>query len=361
MPSMYCGKKESMVKGSQKQSRTKSGKLRKMRRSHKRTYCYSTVNSGDDDVGTCMVGKSERCVRRGNTPQETEKLEARREKSRSRRKSHRGGSRRKSQKGGGASVCLGLANPKSTEVGAKKCLPPCTWKDSRNITPHCATLTNEAKKLNNYEELKTAQAKHADEFSKYLDTLPKSSQSTGHRGLQGQPPPSSVYTDTSSDDDYVKYDTSDTKKYTADQRRNLLSRPFANPTVDELALPEGSDARNALVRDRKRNKEAYLEKLKGYGKFCEVKNDEADCVRTFDSADNTNTCKWTKGYTRKDGVAVRGSCHAHNEPTIAHENACAEIKDSTNCGNKKNCYWDDYNCRAFNENVARGPAVAPRR
>jgi hypothetical protein len=68
----YCGIKTSNIKASTKSSRSKTGKEMKPRRSHSRRRCYKT---DDKSLNTteCMVGKSSRCVIRGNNPQLLEK------------------------------------------------------------------------------------------------------------------------------------------------------------------------------------------------------------------------------------------------------------------------------------------------
>ena len=68
----YCGIKTSNIKASTKSSRSKTGKEIKPRRSHSRRRCYKT---DDKSLNTseCMVGKSSRCVIRGNNPQLLEK------------------------------------------------------------------------------------------------------------------------------------------------------------------------------------------------------------------------------------------------------------------------------------------------
>ena len=68
----YCGIKTSNIKASTKSSRSKTGKEIKSRRSHSRRRCYKT---DDKSLNTseCMIGKSSRCVIRGNNPQLLEK------------------------------------------------------------------------------------------------------------------------------------------------------------------------------------------------------------------------------------------------------------------------------------------------
>lgn len=63
----YCGIKTSNIKASTKSSRSKTGKEMKPRRSHSRRRCYKT---GDKSLNTseCMIGRSNRCVIRGNNP-----------------------------------------------------------------------------------------------------------------------------------------------------------------------------------------------------------------------------------------------------------------------------------------------------
>jgi hypothetical protein len=293
---VYCGKKTTQVKQSNKSSKTKSGNVRKSNKAHSRTYCYSSLESGDDSQD-CFIGKSERCVRKGKTPEETKKMEDRRQKRRE-KKSARGGSRKRSSRNSRRAMRGGEAGRKTPcptdENGhlrnESNCKKPCTWAKGasrsfctgRSLPPNITSQEQLAEAMRQYESGRPSQPTRQEA---------RPSNPEAPRAFSGQ-------------------------KMTAEQRR--------------------SSDRNAQYKD--------------YAGACHNFRTESDCDR------DTDNCKWYKGYTRKNGTKVDGSCHARsNNITYEQTQYCDDIDNMEACTSSDVCRWDNKKCKPFDNSVFRGP------